>query len=91
MECHRLAERIRQLDAELSAIEVARLCILILNNPAGAADVEDDAALRRLCKAANFRLKAAADQHAAMTEELDSICVDGPQKFSPIKSGRSSG
>ena len=81
MECHRLAERISQLDPSLSALEVARLCLLILNASCDDTDLADDADLRRKCKAAGFRLKAAADQHAAMTEELESLCVDGPQKF----------
>lgn len=83
MECHRLAERISNLDPELPALEVARLCILILNTDPSEDSLQDDASLKRLCKAAGFRLKAAADQHSAMTEELDSLCVDGPQKFSP--------
>lgn len=83
MECHRLAERISQLDPELSALEVARLCLLILNATHDTSSMLDDVALRRTCKAAGFRLKAAADQHAAMTEELESLCIDGPQKFNP--------
>ena len=81
MECHRLAERISQLHPELPAIEVARLCLLILNNHDADFKTEDEAALVRMAKAAAFRLKAAADQHAAMTAELDSICAEGAQKF----------
>jgi hypothetical protein len=81
MHCHRLAERISQIDAELAPIDVARVCILILNQNPDPAELEDDASLRRLCKAAGFRFKAAADQHAAMTAELDSLCVDGPTRF----------
>lgn len=83
MDCHRLAERISTLDPDLPAVEVARLCILILNSNADDDCLQDDASLRRLCKAAGFRLKAAADQHSAMTEELNSLCIDGPQRFSP--------
>jgi len=34
-------------------------------------------------KNATFRLEAASDQHAAVAEELDTMCGDGPVKFSP--------
>jgi hypothetical protein len=83
MQCHRLAERISRLDPQLPATEVARLCLLILNHPTACrgALLEDEAALRKACKAAAFRLEAAADQHAAVASELDSIGTEGPQQF----------
>ena len=81
MLCHRLAERIEQLLPEYNAIEVARICLLVLNSGIDDQDLESDQQLRRHCRAAAFRLKAAADQHAAVTDELDLLCSDGPQKF----------
>ena len=83
MHCHQLAAEIIRLDAELPPAEVARLCLLILNSRPDPRLLEDAAALRQQCKAAGFRLKAAADQHAAMTAELEAMCGDGPQRFSP--------
>lgn len=82
MQCQRLAERISELNPEMPAVEVARLCLLILNSHPTESDFDDDQ-LRRHCKSARFRLKAAADQHAAMTAELDALCSDGPQQFDP--------
>ena len=43
----------------------------------------DDNALAVACKSAAFRLEAAADQQAAVTDELDKMCGDGPVRFSP--------
>lgn len=83
MLCHLLAARICELDPGLSPTEVARLCLLLLNSTAEPETLADLGALRQQCKAAAFRLKAAADQHAAMTEELDSLCGDDPQRFTP--------
>ncbi len=34
-------------------------------------------------KNASFRLEAASDQHAAVADELDQLCGDGPIEFSP--------
>lgn len=82
MQCHRLAESIEQLDPQLSATEVARLCLLLLNEPrTDDSLLADEVSLRRACKAAAFRLKAAADQQAAVADELDAIALDGPQRF----------
>ena len=83
MLCHQLAARIRELDADLPPAEVARLCLLLLSSTADPDTLADVGTLRQQCKAAAFRLKAAADQHAAMTEELESLCGDQPQRFTP--------
>jgi hypothetical protein len=83
MQCHRLAELVSGLDPDLTPIEVARLCLLVLNAQPDDQQLTDANRLRLLCKAASFRLKAAADQHAAMSEELDALCGDGPIQFSP--------
>ena len=65
-------------------MEIARLCLLILNEHHSELDgMPDDAMLRRWCKSAGFRLKAAADQHAAMTDELDALCSNGANRFDP--------
>ena len=83
MQCHRLAEQISALDPELTPVEVARLCLLILNGDPAEQALQDPAQVKRLSKAAGFRLKAASDQHAAMTDELNALCSEGPLKFNP--------
>lgn len=82
MSCEELAARIAQLDPGLPPVEVARLCLLILNS-AGDSLSLDDAELRRHWHSAAFRLEAAADQHAAMSMELDALCGEGPVRFQP--------
>jgi hypothetical protein len=81
--CTTLTAKIAELQPELTAAEVARICLLILNQADPATDWEDPETLRRLWKGASLRLKAAADQHAAMMDELDQLCGDGPVRFSP--------
>lgn len=83
MQCHELAERIAEIDPELSPVEVARLCLLIFNSPRPLRHAEHESTIKAHWKAASFRLKAAADQYEAMTAELDSLCGDGPQQFDP--------
>jgi len=83
MTCEILAGRLAALQPELSATDVARLCLLILNSCVDVSELSDDASLKSAVRAANFRLEAVADQHSAMAEELDAMCVDGPVRFSP--------
>lgn len=45
--------------------------------------LESDEALMAAWKNSTFRLEAASDQHAAVAEELDSLCSEGPIQFTP--------
>lgn len=83
MTCHELAERLLALQPELAPHDVARLSLLILNEMGQAVGDVDDEALIRHWKSASFRLQAASDQHAAMSDELDHLAADGPIKFEP--------
>ena len=83
MTCDALAARLNHLQPGLRPVEVARLCLLILNQVDDPAELADDQTLRRCWRSASFRLEAAADQHAAMTGDLDAMCGDGPVRFSP--------
>ncbi len=56
---------------------------MILNQCDDPSELKDDSKLLRAWKNASFRLEAAADQHAAVADELDHMCVDGPIHFSP--------
>ncbi|MCG8648317.1 MAG: hypothetical protein MI861_00705 [Pirellulales bacterium] len=83
MTCHELAERLLALQPELSPADVARLCLLILNQTDDTERLADHAELNAAWKNASFRLEAAADQHDAVADELDQMCGDGPVKFTP--------
>ena len=83
MTCHELAQRLSQLQPNLSQVDIARLALMILTQSSDANCLADDADLMAAWKNATFRLEAASDQHAAVAEELDSMCSDGPVQFSP--------
>ena len=83
MTCHQIAKRLADMRPDLSAIDVARLSLLILSQCEDTEALSSDDELRVAWKNAAFRLEAASDQHAAVAEELDSLCADGPVQFSP--------
>ena len=56
---------------------------MILSQCDDVGQLSDEQKLLAAWKNATFRLEAASDQHAAVAEELDTICSDGPIKFSP--------
>ena len=81
--CHQLAARIEKLQPEADSRDVARLCLLLTNAVDNVVDLENDDALTQAWKDMGMRLQAATDQHAAMTEELESLSRSDPQKFTP--------
>jgi hypothetical protein len=83
MTCQQLAARIESLDPTLSPCDVARLCLLVLNQKLPPESFETDEGLEKVWRNSVFRLELAADQHAAVSEELESFGVDGPVSFSP--------
>ncbi len=83
MNCQQLAARIEQLRADANTRDVARLCLLLANSVARIEDLEDEATFTEAWREVSLRLQAATDQHAAMTEELESLARTDPQKFSP--------
>lgn len=83
MTCHELAKRLSSLQPELSQVDVARLCLLILSQCEPGETFEDDDVLRSAWQNASFRLEASADQHGAVADELDQMCANGPIDFSP--------
>ncbi len=83
MTCQELAEKLANLQPAASSTDIARLCLLILNSASDSSALQDDDYLQTAHRAACFRLEAAADQHAAMSDELESLCQDGPVRFSP--------
>ncbi len=83
MTCHDIAQNLLLIQPDLSPCDVARLCLMILNQCENVEQLKDKDQLLRAWKSASFRLEAAADQHAAVADELDRMCADGPIRFSP--------
>jgi hypothetical protein len=83
MNCTNLAERIESLRPDSQPRDVARLCLLLSNAIENVDDLKDESILTQAWKEMGLRLQAATDQHAAMTEELESLARSDPRKFSP--------
>jgi hypothetical protein len=83
MTCQQLANRIQRLQPDAAARDVARLCLLLANTTDDVSKLDDDALLTAAWREAALRLQAATDQHAAMTEELESLARSDPQEFTP--------
>ena len=83
MTCHELAKRLSELQPDLCPVDIARIALMILTQCEDVDLLADDAALIAAWKNTTFRLEAASDQHAAVAEELDTMCNDGPVQFTP--------
>jgi len=81
MHCHELARRIERLQPEADVRNVARLCLLLANSTPDVARLEDDQQLASAWQEIYLRMQATADQHAAMTEELDGLSRADPKRF----------
>jgi seryl-tRNA synthetase len=85
MHCHELAHRIESLQPQAAARDVARLCLLLTNTTENVDQLEDEQRLTQVWREVNLRIQAAADQHAAMTEELENLARSDPKKFTPAQ------
>ena len=83
MKCNELASRLATLQPQLSESDIARLCLLILNQTDDPSELDEETNLLRIWRNASFRLESATDQHAAVTAELDQLCNSGPVQFTP--------
>lgn len=83
MNCAELAERIAELQPEAEPRDVARLCLLLSNAVESIDSLDDSSKLARTWQEMGWRLQAATDQHAAMTEELETLARSDPRKFTP--------
>ena len=83
MNCQELAHKLEQIQPDASPTDIARLCLLILNATSDHSSLHCEESLRTAWRAASFRLEASADQHAAMSTELDELCQGGAVRFSP--------
>ena len=83
MNCQDLASRIQRLQPDAAARDVARLCLLLANATDDVSKLSDDQILTTAWREMGLRLQAATDQHAAMTEELESLAKSDPRRFTP--------
>ena len=73
------------VDAAVAAAarDVARLCLLLANSTDDVSKLQDERELTAAWREMGLRLQAATDQHAAMTEELESLARSDPRRFTP--------
>jgi hypothetical protein len=83
MNCTELAHRIQRLQPTAGARDVARLCLLLTNATDKIEGLNDDRILTNAWREMGLRLQAVTDQHAAMTDELESLARTDPQRFTP--------
>jgi hypothetical protein len=81
MNCQALAHRIQLLQPDADTRDVARLCLLLANSTGDVERLDDDQQLTSAWREMGLRLQAATDQHAAMTEELESLARSDPHRF----------
>jgi hypothetical protein len=77
-----LAAKIEEIEPKAELRDVARLCLILGNFVDDAHQLHDRQTLMAAWRDAGLRLQQATDQHAAMTEELESLAKSDPQKFS---------
>jgi hypothetical protein len=83
MKCTDLAKRIEEIRPDAELRDVARLCLLLSNSSDNLEELADDNSLTSAWKEMDLRLQAATDQHAAMTDELESLARSDPKRFTP--------
>jgi hypothetical protein len=83
MQCHELAALLEKIQPDASSRDIARLCLLLANGSEKLDQFADPARLREAWRDASLRLQAGAEQHEAMTRELETLARSDPKKFSP--------
>lgn len=81
MTCYEIASRLSKLNPDLTQTDIARLTLMILVQTVDIDCLQDDEALVHAWQSATFRLESASDQHAAVANELDAMCGEGPIEF----------
>ena len=79
--CQTLAENVQKLEPNAELQHVARICLLLSNAAESTDDLTDQQKLKNAWREMNLRLQAATDQHAAVTEELETMAQSDPSKF----------
>jgi len=82
MNCQDLASTIERLQPGAEPRDVARLCLLLANHVDDLTELEDEESLTTAWQQIGLRLQAATDQHAAVTDELETVSRMDPVQFS---------
>jgi hypothetical protein len=84
MKCSEIAEQLESLFPMESSSSIARMILLMHNHARESFDWSDSGALLEHWQVTRAMMEAAADQHAAMTEELEGMCSEEtPVRFHP--------
>ena len=83
MKCQDLAAQIENLQPDADISDVARLCLLLSNSVENVAELQDEDRLTEAWNEMGLKLQAATDQHAAMTDELETLAASDPRNFCP--------
>lgn len=81
MKCQELAAEIERLQPDTNPSDVARLCLLLSNSVDNLQELKQEQRLTQAWNEMGLILQAATDQHAAMTEELESLAASDPREF----------
>lgn len=87
MKCSDLASKIEAINPLADARDIARMCALICNAVPDRNRLADDEYFLQAWEEVNLRLQAAADQHAAVTEELESFAGKAPEELTAAQIG----
>ncbi len=88
MKCTDLAKRIERFHPSANVREVARLCLLLTNSSHNVDELSDDGVLATAWNEMYLRMRAAIDQHAAATEDLEGLENSDPRQFTAEQIGR---
>ena len=87
MKCSELANKIEEINPLADARDIARMCALICNAVVDRNRLADDEYFLQSWEEVNLRLQAAADQHAAVTEELETFVGKEPEELTVAQIG----
>jgi len=82
MNCTEIASKIEKQNPNATALEVARMSALICSAVTDTSELQNDERFLDVWDEVNMRIQAATDQHAAVTEELETLSSSDPLSFS---------
>ena len=83
MQMQRLVDRLSHQCPNASPLEMAQMCIVVLNSVDDHETLSNEEVLDNACRSASLRLQFAVDQHAAMAAELEDLAASDPRAFTP--------
>jgi len=82
MNCTEIASKIEKQNPNATPLEVARMSALICSAITDTSELQNDERFLDVWDEVNMRIQAATDQHAAVTEELETLSSSDPLSFS---------